>query len=133
MGRDLMRPNSTRQYKFAIINSGKRDRMRHDTTIPDNTTRNFTAQDNNFRINMQNINNDFQTKSVAFALLAIMFLLCLTLWWQSMRQETELQAAREMVERNNELILDIRQEIVAQEKQNRQAFEQLRKSIEGEW
>jgi len=82
---------------------------------------------------MQNINNDFQTKSVAFALLAIMFLLCLTLWWQSMRQETELQAAREMVERNNELILDIRQEIVAQEKQNRMAFEQLRKSIEGEW
>lgn len=72
-------------------------------------------------------------KVTAYFFYIVIFLLCLTLWWKTMKAEDELQMVRAMTERNNELILDIRQEIAAQEKQNRQAFEKLQKSIEGEW
>lgn len=82
---------------------------------------------------MQPTTDDFATKATAYFLCTVIFLLCITLWWKTMKAEDELQMVRAMTERNNELILDIRQEIVAQEKQNRQAFEKLQKSIEGEW
>lgn len=80
--------------------------------------------------------DEFISRATAYMFCVVLILLCLTLWWKTMRAEDELQIVRAMTERNNELLLDLRQEVVAQadrdEKRTKQIIDQVHRAVNGE-